>query len=167
MKTYAAERIRNVGLFSHGGAGKTSLSEAMLFTTGAVTRLGRVEDGNTVSDWDPDEAKRGMSISTSVIPIEWREHKLNILDTPGYADFVGDVKAAASVVDCAVILLDASAGVEVGTEMAWKTALEQRLPRATQLAQITETRCGGSVPRCHNPPSQQQLPHRLVCQQFL
>lgn len=129
MKTYTADRIRNIGLFSHGGAGKTSLSEAMLFTTGAVTRLGRVEDGNTVSDWDPDEAKRGMSISTSVIPIEWREHKLNILDTPGYADFVGDVKAAASVIDCAVILLDASAGVEVGSEVAWKTADERRLPR--------------------------------------
>jgi elongation factor G len=129
VKTYTADRIRNIGLFSHGGAGKTSLSEAMLFTTGAVTRLGRVEDGNTVSDWDPDEAKRGMSISTSVIPIEWSDHKLNILDTPGYADFVGDVKAAAVVVDCALILLDASAGVEVGTEVAWKAADEQRLPR--------------------------------------
>jgi elongation factor G len=136
VKTYSADRIRNIGLFSHGGAGKTSLSEAMLFTTGAVNRLGRVEDGNTVSDWDPDEAKRGMSISTSVIPIEWRDHKLNVLDTPGYADFVGDVKAAASVVDCAVVLLDASAGVEVGSEVAWKTAGDNRLARIIVINKI-------------------------------
>ena len=129
MKTYPVERIRNIGLFSHGGAGKTSLTEAMLFTSKAVSRLGRVEDGATVSDWDPDEIKRHISISASLAPVEWREHKLNIIDTPGYADFVGEVRCAMRVVDCAVILLDASAGVEVGAEQTWRFANEHNLPR--------------------------------------
>src|SRR3954467_3927896 len=99
MKAYTTAQIRNVGLFSHGGAGKTSLTEAMLFTSKAINRLGRVEEGNTVSDWDPDEIKRSITISTSVIPIEWRDHKINVLDAPGYADFVGEVKGAIRVVD--------------------------------------------------------------------
>lgn len=129
MKTYPVDSIRNVGLFSHGGAGKTSMTEAMLFTSKAITRLGRVEEGNTVSDWDPDEVKRTISISTSVAPVEWRDHKINVLDAPGYADFVGEVKGCIRVVDCAVILLDASAGVEVGTEYAWQFADERELPR--------------------------------------
>jgi elongation factor G len=128
VKTYPVEMIRNVGLFSHGGAGKTSMTEAMLFTSKAVTRLGRVEEGNTVSDWDPDEIKRHISISTAVAPIEWRDHKLNVLDAPGYADFVGEVKAAIRVIDCAIILMDASAGVEVGTEYAWQVASTRNLP---------------------------------------
>ncbi|RIK42438.1 MAG: elongation factor G [Chloroflexi bacterium] len=128
MKTYPVERIRNVGLFSHGGAGKTSMTEAMLFTSKAINRLGRVEDGNTVSDWDPDEIKRTISISTSIAPIEWRDTKINILDAPGYADFVGEVKSAMRVVDCAVVLVDASAGVEVGTEVAWSAATERSTP---------------------------------------
>ena len=130
MKTYPVDRLRNVGLFSHGGAGKTSLTEAMLFATRAISRMGRVEDGTTVSDWDPDEHRRGISISTSVIPIEWREHKLNILDAPGYFDFLGEVKAALRVSDAALILMDASAGVEVGTEQMWSYAAEAGLPRA-------------------------------------
>ncbi len=129
MKTYPVERIRNVGLFSHGGAGKTSLSEAMLYSSKAISRLGRVEDGNTVSDWDPEEVRRSMSISTSILPIEWRDHKINLLDTPGYADFVGDVKCAMRVVDLALILVDASAGAEVGTEYAWRFADERSVPR--------------------------------------
>ena len=130
MKTYPVDRLRNVGLFSHGGAGKTSLTEAMLFATRAISRMGRVEDGTTVSDWDPDEHRRGISISTSVIPIEWREHKLNILDAPGYFDFLGEVKAALRVSDAALILMDASAGVEVGTEQMWSYTTEAGLPRA-------------------------------------
>jgi elongation factor G len=129
VKTYPVERIRNVGLFSHGGAGKTSLSEAMLYSSKAISRLGRVEDGNTVSDWDPEEARRSMSISTSILPIEWRDHKINLLDTPGYADFVGEVKCAMRVVDLALILVDASAGAEVGTEYAWRFADERSVPR--------------------------------------
>ena len=120
MRTYPVDAIRNVGLFSHGGSGKTSLTEAMLFTGKVINRLGRVEDGTTVSDWDPDEIKRTISINTCVAPIEWRDHKINILDAPGYADFLGEVASAARVVDAAVILMDASAGVEVGTEQAWR-----------------------------------------------
>lgn len=129
MKVYPVESIRNVGLFSHGGAGKTSMSEAMLFSAKATSRLGRVEDGNTLSDWDPEEARRSMSISTSILPIEWRDHKINLLDTPGYSDFVGDVKCAMRVVDLALIVVDASAGAEVGTEYAWRFADERSVPR--------------------------------------
>ena len=128
MKTYPVEKVRNVGLFSHGGAGKTSMTEAMLFTSKATNRLGRVEEGNTVSDWDPDEIKRSISISTSLIPHRMARHKINVLDAPGYADFVGEVKCAMRVVDGAVILLDASAGVEVGTEYAARYANERGLP---------------------------------------
>jgi len=129
MKAYKTERLRNVGLFSHGGAGKTSLSEAALYDSGAINRLGRVDDGTTTSDYDPDEISRHISVQLSILPVEWRDHKLNILDTPGYADFVGEVKEAIRVVDSAVIVLDAVAGVEVGTEAAWKYADEQGIPR--------------------------------------
>ncbi len=128
MKTYPVEKIRNIGLFSHGGAGKTSLTEAMLFTGKAINRLGRVEEGNTVSDWDPDEVKRTISISATPAPLDWKDHKINIIDAPGYADFVGEVKAAMRVVDAAVVLLDASAGVEVGSEYAWRYSAERNLP---------------------------------------
>ena len=119
MKQYPPERLRNVVLLSHGGAGKTSLAEAMLYTAKATTRLGRVEEGNTVSDWDPDEVKRHISISTSVLPIEWRDHKINLLDAPGYADFVGEIKSALRAADAAVIVLCAASGVEVGSEQVW------------------------------------------------
>lgn len=129
MRQYPADRIRNVGLFSHGGAGKTSLAEACLFVSGGASRLGNIEDGSTASDHDPDEIRRGLSISTSVIPIEWEDHKINLLDVPGYADFVGEVYAAMRVVDGAVIVIDASAGVQVGTELAWKLANQHNLPR--------------------------------------
>jgi elongation factor G len=120
VKQYSADRIRNVGLFSHGGAGKTSLTEALLFDTKAITRLGRVEDGNTVADFDPDEIKRHISVNAAVAPVEWRDTKINLVDAPGYADFMGDVVSALRVVDAALILMDASAGVEVGTEQAWR-----------------------------------------------
>ena len=129
MKQYTPDRIRNVGLFSHGGAGKTSLAEAMLFDTKAINRLGRVEDGNTVCDFDPDEIKRHISVNAAVAPVEWRDAKINVVDAPGYADFVGDMKSAMRVVDAAIIVIDASAGVEVGTEQAWRFAEEQMLPR--------------------------------------
>nr|MBA3643876.1 GTP-binding protein [Chloroflexia bacterium] len=129
MKHYPADRIRNVGLFSHGGAGKTSLTEALLFDTKAVTRLGRVEEGNTVADFDPDEIKRGISVSTAIAPVEWADTKINILDAPGYADFMGEVKSALRVADAAVILVDASAGVEVGTETAWRLTEERGIPK--------------------------------------
>ncbi len=129
MKQYTSGQLRNVGLFSHGGAGKTSLLEAMLFTSRAVTRLGRVDEGNTVSDYDPDEVKRHISVQISVAPVEWQDTKINVIDSPGYAEFVGEVKAAMRVADAALLLVDASAGVEVGTEQAWKFADERNLPR--------------------------------------
>lgn len=122
MKDYQAEQIRNIGLFSHGGAGKTSLAEAMLFQSAAVNRLGKVEEGSTTTDYDPDEIKRRISVSTALAPCEWQGHKLNILDTPGYADFIGEVVQAMRVVDGALILLDAVSGLEVGTETAWREA---------------------------------------------
>ncbi|MEZ4532358.1 MAG: elongation factor G [Thermomicrobiales bacterium] len=129
MKQYTADKIRNIGLFSHGGAGKTSLAEAMLFVSGATTRLGKVEDGNTVTDFDVDEIKRHMSISLALAPVEYRDHKINVVDAPGYADFLGEVQSALAVVDAAVILLDASAGVEVGSEKAWSMAGAAGVPR--------------------------------------
>src|SRR6059036_3481541 len=129
MQTSQPDKVRNVVLLSHGGAGKTSLAEAMLFDSGAINRLGRVDEGSTTSDWDPDEQKRKISTNTSVLPLEWKGHKINVLDAPGYADFVGEMKAAASVADAAVMLVSAPDGVEVGTELVWRYADEAALPR--------------------------------------
>jgi elongation factor G len=129
MKSYATETLRNVVLISHEGAGKTSLVEAALFDTGAIGRLGKVEEGTTVSDFEPDERERKISIGTAVVPVEWRDCKINFLDTPGYQDFIGELRGAMRVADAAFILLDATAGVEVGTEMAWSYAGEYDLPR--------------------------------------
>src|SRR5215216_2458846 len=120
MKEYAPAQLRNVGLFSHGGAGKTTLSEALLFRAGAITRTGSVEDGNTTMDFDPDELRRQMSVSVAVAPLEWQGHKVNLIDTPGYADFYGEVAEAARVADGALILVDAVAGPQVGTDSVWK-----------------------------------------------
>jgi elongation factor G len=129
MKAYNTSQLRNVGLFSHGGAGKTSLLEAMLFTSKATNRLGRVNEGNTVSDYDPDETTRHISVQLAVAPIEWQDSKINVIDVPGYAEFVGEVKAAIRVADTALLLVDASAGVEVGTEQVWRFAEERECPR--------------------------------------
>jgi elongation factor G len=130
VKQYPPDRIRNVALASHGGTGKTSLTEALLYVTHAISRLGRVEDGTTVSDWDPDEHKRRISIILSIIPLEWRDHKINLIDTPGYFDFVGEVHSALRVVDAVLIPMDATVGVEVGTEHVWELAEARDLPRA-------------------------------------
>ena len=130
MKEYPAEKIRNVAIIGHGSTGKTSLAEAMLFAAGATTRLGRVEDGTTVSDWDPDEQKRGISVNLSVIPVEWNGLKVNVVDAPGYADFMGEVKCALRAADLALIVVDGASGVQVGTEFAWQFADEISLPRA-------------------------------------
>src|SRR5581483_9707335 len=116
-------------LVSHGGNGKTSLAEAMLFNSGAITRLGRVEEGNTTSDYDPDEIRRHSSVSLSILPVEWHDTKINVLDTPGYADFVGEEKAGLRAADCALLLIDATAGIQVGTEYAWAYLNERSLPR--------------------------------------
>jgi len=129
MKEYTTEFLRNIALVSHGGAGKTMLAEAFLHATGATTRLGKVEDGTTISDHDDEEHRRKISIYSSIIPIEHRDHKINVIDTPGYTDFVGEMISAMSVADAAVILVDAVAGIEVGTEIAWQQADAFNLPR--------------------------------------
>lgn len=129
MRSYGPERIHNVGLFGHGGSGKTTLVESLLLTSHGITRAGRVEDGNTVSDYDPDEQKRRMSINLSLAPLEWHDDKINLLDAPGYSDFVGDMTAAMRVLDGAIIVMDASGGVEVGTEQAWDLAVRAGVPR--------------------------------------
>ena len=130
MKTYDAKDIRNVLLVGHGGSGKTTLLEAMLYTSGAITRMGVVEDGNTVSDHDPDEQRKGISVSLSMAPIEWNGIKINVLDAPGYADFIGDVRSAVRAVDAVIVVVSAVDGVEVQTEAAWELAVEEGLPRA-------------------------------------
>jgi elongation factor G len=129
MKEYGTEFIRNVALVGHSGSGKTSLAEAFLFNTGVVNRLGKVEEGNTVSDFEDEERRRQISISTSVVPIEYKDIKINFLDTPGFTDFVGEVKSALHVADAAIVVVDAVAGVEVGTELAWQYCDERKLPR--------------------------------------
>jgi elongation factor G len=130
MKEYPPEKIRNVAVIGHGSTCKTSLSESMLFATGATTRLGRVEDGTTVSDWDPDEQKRSFSVNLSVVPCEFNGHKVNVIDAPGYADFMGEVKCALRAADIALIVVCGASGMQVGTEFAWQFAEEISLPRA-------------------------------------
>ena len=127
MRSYTPDQIRNVAVVAHGSAGKTSLCESMLFASKTTSRLGRIEDGNTLCDYDQDEIKRRMSISAAVAPLEWRDTKINLIDTPGYADFVGEVKSALRVTETALIVVDASAGVEVGTEQVWKYTREEGL----------------------------------------
>jgi elongation factor G len=129
VKEYATEFLRNVALVGHGGTGKTSLAEAMLFVAKAINRLGRVDDGTTVLDFDPEETRRQISINTAQAPAEWKNHKINILDTPGYFDFVGDVIAALTVADSGLLVVCASSGVEVGTEKGWAYLEDAGLPR--------------------------------------
>jgi len=129
MKEYLTEKIRNVALVSHSSAGKTILTEALLHATGALTRLGSIQDGNTTSDYDDEEIRRGISLSTSVLPVEFDGYKLNLLDTPGYSDFVGEVISALRVADSSLIVVDSVAGAAVGTEIGWSYSDEFNLPR--------------------------------------
>ncbi|MDE2638966.1 MAG: GTP-binding protein [Chloroflexota bacterium] len=133
-------QIRNVVLMSHGGAGKTSLVEALAFTAGATNRQGRVEDGATVSDFDPDEQKRGMSRNTAVVGFDMgsgdQAVRINLIDTPGYADFVGELIAGAAAADTALILIDAAAGPQVGTDTAWRVAGQRGMPRAIVVSRL-------------------------------
>ncbi len=124
------KQIRNIVLLGHGGCGKTALGEAMIYITGGTDRLGKIEDGNTVSDYDAEEIKRGFSLSTSLLNMKWKDCKINILDAPGYLDFVGEVNQATRVADSAIIVVDGKAGIEVGTELAWNYAEEAGLPKA-------------------------------------
>jgi elongation factor G len=129
MKEYTTESIRNLALVSHSSAGKTMLAEAFLHFSGVTTRLGKIEDGTTVSDFEEEEHRRGISLSTAVLPVEYKEHKINLLDTPGYTDFVGEVISALRVADGALVLIDSVAGAEVGTEIAWNYCDKFNLPR--------------------------------------
>jgi elongation factor G len=140
MKTYDASNIRNVLLVGHGGAGKTTLLEAMLFTSGAITRMGTVEDGNTVSDHEPEETRKGISVSLAMAPVEWEGVKINVLDAPGYADFVGDLRTAIRAADAVLLLVSAVDGVEVQTEVAWELAVEAGLPRAILVNKLDRER---------------------------
>ncbi len=129
MNVYTTDKIRNVVLLGHGGCGKTSLVEAMAYLAGMTSRMGKVEDGNTISDYDKEETKRLFSVNTSVVPILWEDTKINILDTPGYFDFVGEAEEAVSVADAAIIVVSGKAGIEVGTKKAWELCEQYKLPR--------------------------------------
>ncbi|MGI6606296.1 MAG: elongation factor G [Peptococcia bacterium] len=129
MRVYSSKKLRNVGILAHGGAGKTSLTETFLFNAGHTTRIGKVDEGTTVTDYLPEEIKRKVTVSTTLAPVEWKEHKLNILDTPGYADFIGEVKSAMRAVDSIILIVDGVAGVEVQTEVHWEAAEESSKPR--------------------------------------
>ena len=129
MKAYTAESIRNIALAGHGGCGKTSLTEALLFNAGAIDRLGKVDEGTTASDYDQDEIKRKISINASIAPCEWKNSKINFIDTPGYTDFVGDVKGAVRIVEGALIVVCAVSGIEVGSESAWEIANQNGIAR--------------------------------------
>ena len=129
MNIYTTDKIGNVVLLGHGGSGKTSLVEAMAYLSGITSRMGKVSDGNTVSDYGKEEQKRKFSISTAVVSIEWEGLKINILDTPGFFDFVGEVEEAAGAADAAIIVVSGKAGVEVGTQKAWELCDKYKLPR--------------------------------------
>jgi elongation factor G len=130
VKAYKADAIRNIALIGHGGCGKTSLAEALLFASGGIDRLGKVDEGTTISDYDPDEIKRKISINATLTPCEWQGTKMNVIDTPGYADFMGDVKSALRVVEGAIIVVCAVSGMEVGTETTWDFAESYNVARA-------------------------------------
>ncbi|GBD14774.1 Elongation factor G [bacterium HR25] len=136
MTSRPSSSIRNVALIGHGGTGKTSLAEALLFRAGAISRLGRVEDGTTTSDWDPEEQRRQFSINLSILPLEWEGHKVNLIDTPGYPDFLGEVICGLRAADAALVVIDVTSGVQVGTELTWRLADERRLPRAVFLSRM-------------------------------
>ncbi len=136
MKVYRTDEIRNVVLLGHGGSGKTSLVEAMSYVSGATNRMGKIADGNTISDFDKEEQKRKFSLSTTLVPIEWEKAKINILDTPGYFDFIGEVEEAVSAADAAVIVVSGKAGVEVGTEKAWELCDKYNLPRMIYVTEM-------------------------------
>ena len=138
MKDYAVQKLRNICLLAHGGGGKTTLAEAMMFNTGVLDRFGKVVDGTTTTDYDPEEIKRKISISTAMAPCEWMEHKINIIDTPGYFDFVGEVMQGIRVSEGAIILVSAKSGVSVGTEKSWSYAKEQKIARAFFINKMDE-----------------------------
>ena len=129
MNVFTTDKIRNVVLLGHGGSGKTSLAEAMAFLADMTKRMGTIEGGNTLSDYDKEEIKRGFSIKSSLIPIPWGEYKINLLDTPGSPDFIGETEEAVSAADAAIIVVSGKAGIEAGTKRAWELCEKKKLPR--------------------------------------
>src|ERR671911_1267233 len=140
MKVYDAQSLRNVAFVGHSGAGKTQLISTLLFDAGAVNRLGRVDDGTTVTDYDEEEIARKHTLSSSLAYVEWNKTKINLIDTPGFGNFFSDARAAIQVADGALIVVDAVAGVEVQTEKAWAAADEQQLPRLVVLNRLDRER---------------------------
>src|SRR5688572_11839598 len=140
MKVYDATSIRNIAVVGHGGSGKTQLVAAMLFVAGAVNRLGKVDDGSTVTDFDDEEIARRHTLSSSLAHAEWQKTKINILDTPGFANFLSDARAALRVVESAVVVVDAVAGVEVQTEKLWADISELKLPRLVAVSRLERDR---------------------------
>ena len=136
MKVFDSEKIRNIAVVGHGDTGKTTLVSAFLYTTGAVNRLGNVEDGTTVTDYDEDEIERKITINTTLAHCQWKDHKINLLDTPGYRAFIFDAKAAMPAVETAMVLVDAVSGVEVQTELAWGFAEEYKVPRVVVINKL-------------------------------
>ena len=128
MKVYTTDKIRNVVLLGHGGSGKTSLAEAFAYLSGITSRMGKVSDGNTLSDYSKEEQKRKFSINASIIPIEWEGYKINVIDTPGYFDFVGEAEEAVSAAGAAIIVVNGKSGIEVGTQKAWELCEKYKLP---------------------------------------
>ena len=133
MKEYTTENVRNIALIGHGSSGKTMLAEAMLFASKAIKRLGSVEDGTTVTDFDEEEVRRNISLSLATAPVEWKKIKINLLDTPGDTDFVGEVRSALRVADLALSVVDAASGVEVGTELTWGYAEDEGVLRVSTM----------------------------------
>ncbi|NSW91950.1 MAG: elongation factor G [Firmicutes bacterium] len=138
MKDYTVGKLRNVCLLGHGGSGKTTLAEAMLFNTGVLDRFGRVPDGTTTTDFDPEEIKRKFSINTAIAPCEWKEHKINVIDTPGFFDFVGELKQGLRVAESVIILVPGKGGVAVGTEKSWQYANEQGVSKIFFISKLDE-----------------------------
>src|SRR3954452_16259456 len=130
MKEYSTEKIKNIVLLGHGGTGKTSFAEAALFVSGTISRLGKVEEGTTASDFEPDEIKRKVSINEALLPVEWKDRKINLIDSPGYADFIGDAYSGLAAADAAIIVVCAASGVQVGTELAWDMSDDRKMARA-------------------------------------
>jgi elongation factor G len=144
MNAYPTEKIRNVLLFGHQGTGKTALAESLLFVSGATTRMGKIEDGNTVCDFEPEEIKKQLSVSLALAPVEWKDHKINILDSPGYADFIGETQAALRVTDLAVLVVSAVDGIEVQHEILWESAKRMGIPRIVFINKLDRERASFS-----------------------
>ncbi|MDR2656960.1 MAG: GTP-binding protein, partial [Oscillospiraceae bacterium] len=136
MKEYSAENIRNIAVVGHGSEGKTTLVESMLFVSGAIDRQGRVEDGGTTTDFEPEETKRGISLSAAIAPVEWKDSKINLIDVPGYFDFIGEMMGPLRVADGALITVGSVSGLVVGTEKAWDFASKHSVPKCFVINQM-------------------------------